>query len=301
VKNDDTLTHLLQVYLKYLSDKLPSDNNEEKLEEYIKLYMGGFERGVKEGWWGADYLKSRTHWDQFEQIHREMLLRLYITINDCQVSRIIFHDLDGAGRCMALSYITTGLMPKGIQTEYFRDISVKGLSSKSFKDFPRDRLPQVLDCLLLPECEDFNTDVAAKSLIYSHSLQESNYKGGKHDITNVMTEMFRLMDKSLTGSRKYLCQLLSVNMLRPSSNVPKGCSNDVDLNAEVKREYKDILTRVGYSTERTRTVGIHRQILNARTRYFRLDSVHHLSSALQCCCKTSRTIQTNRHAKRFRQ
>jgi hypothetical protein len=250
VKNDDTLTHLLQVYLKYLSDKLPSDNNEEKLEEYIKLYMGGFERGVKEGWWGADYLKSRTHWDQFEQIHREMLLRLYITINDCQVSRIIFHDLDGAGRCMALSYITTGLMPKGIQTEYFQDISVKGLSSKSFKDFPRDRLPQVLDCLLLPECEDFNTDVAAKALIYSHSLQESNYKGGKHDITNVMTEMFRLMDKSLTGSRKYLCQLLSVNMLRPSSNVLKGCSNDVDLNAEVIREYKNILTLVGYSTER---------------------------------------------------
>jgi hypothetical protein len=118
-KNDDTLTYLLQVYLNHLSDKLPSDNNEEKLEEYIELYMGGFERGVKECWWGADYLKSRPHWDKFEPIHREMLLRLYITINDCQVSRIIFHDLDGAGRCMALSYITTGLMPKGLKAEYF--------------------------------------------------------------------------------------------------------------------------------------------------------------------------------------
>jgi hypothetical protein len=125
-------------------------------------------------WWGADYLQSRPHCDQFEKIHREMLLRLYITIKDYKVSRINFHDLDGSGRCMALSYITTGPMPKGLKTEYFRDISVKDLSSKSFKTFPRDRLKQVLACFLLPEGEEFDTEVAAKALIYSHKLRENN-------------------------------------------------------------------------------------------------------------------------------
>jgi hypothetical protein len=45
-------------------------------------------------------------------------------------------------------------------------------------------------------------------------------------------------------------------MLRPSSNVHRGCSNDVDLTAEVIREYKDILTLVGYSTERAEDLAV---------------------------------------------
>jgi hypothetical protein len=49
------------------------------------------------------------------------------------------------------------------------------LSSKSFKKIPRDRLKQVFACFLLPEGEEFDTEVAAKAPIYSHKLQENNY------------------------------------------------------------------------------------------------------------------------------